>query len=44
MFITVSALTFLIEDTLETQTGASFFAIFFGLVAFQFHKKKKSLI
>jgi hypothetical protein len=44
MFITVSALTFLIEDTLETQTGASFFAIFFGLVAFQFNKKKKSLI
>jgi hypothetical protein len=44
MFVTVSALTFLIEDTLETQTGASFFAIFFGLVASQFHKKKKSLI
>jgi hypothetical protein len=40
MFISVAALTFIIEDTLETQTGASFFAIFYGLVAMQFKKNK----
>ncbi len=42
MFISVSALTFLIEDTIETQTGASFFAIFFGIIMLQFDKKKNS--
>lgn len=41
MFITVATLTFIIEDTLETQTGASFFAIFFGLVATQFQIKSE---
>jgi hypothetical protein len=32
-FMLVALCTFFIEDTLETQTGASFFAFFFGLLA-----------
>jgi hypothetical protein len=32
VFILVAASTFFLEDTLETQMGASFFAFFFGLV------------
>jgi hypothetical protein len=31
IFILVSATSFLLEDTLETQVGASFFAFFYGL-------------
>lgn len=31
MFILVAIVTFLFEDTLETQTGVSFFAFFYGL-------------
>jgi hypothetical protein len=31
LFMLVAASTFLLEDTLETQMGASFFAFFFGL-------------
>jgi len=31
MFMLVAAITFLFEDTLETQTGVSFFAFFYGL-------------
>jgi hypothetical protein len=32
-FMLVALCTFFIEDTLETQTGASFYAFFFGLLA-----------
>jgi hypothetical protein len=42
LFISVACITFLFEDTLETQTGASFFAIFFGLALLQFESKSKS--
>ena len=31
MFMVVAAVTFLLEDTLETQTGVAFFAFFYGL-------------
>jgi hypothetical protein len=30
-FITIAIITFLIEDTLETQTGVTFFSFFYGL-------------
>jgi hypothetical protein len=33
MFILVAMSTFLIEDTLETQMGVSFFAFFYGMFA-----------
>lgn len=36
MFILVAASTFLIEDTLETQMGVSFFAFFYGLFITRF--------
>lgn len=42
LFISVACITFLIEDTLETQTGASFFAIFFGMALLQFKGKSNS--
>lgn len=31
LFITIATLSFLIEDTLDTQTGVTFFALFFGI-------------
>jgi hypothetical protein len=31
LFLTISCLSFLVEDTLETQMGVTFFAFFFGL-------------
>lgn len=31
LFLTISLLSFLVEDTLETQMGVTFFAFFFGL-------------
>ena len=31
LFMTIVLLSFLIEDTLETQTGVTFYAFFFGL-------------
>ncbi len=33
LFMTISMLSFLVEDTLETQMGVTFFAFFFGLFA-----------
>lgn len=33
LFICIAAVSFLLEDTLETQTGVSFFAFFYGLYA-----------
>ena len=41
MFILVACSTFLIEDTLETQIGATFFAFFYGLFS---QKNLKELI
>jgi hypothetical protein len=34
-FIVIALGTFLIEDTLETQTGVTFFAFFYGLFLIQ---------
>lgn len=34
-FILIAAVSFIPEDTLETQTGATFFALFYGLYAFK---------
>ena len=39
-FIVVILLSFLIEDTLETQTGITFYALFFGLFFSTKHSKK----
>jgi hypothetical protein len=39
MFILVAASTFLLEDTLETQTGVTFFAFFYGLFMTAIPKK-----
>lgn len=33
IFMTISILSFLVEDTLETQMGITFFALFFGMYA-----------
>lgn len=40
VFILVAASTFLLEDTLETQMGASFFAFFYGIAVNQFKRKE----
>ncbi len=40
MFIMVAASTFLLEDTLETQTGVTFFAFFYSLFISEFPKSK----
>jgi len=44
MFMSIACITFLIEDTLETQTGVSFFAIFYGIVILQFERKLNSFL
>jgi hypothetical protein len=33
LFLSVSIISFLLEDTLETQTGVTFFAFFYALYA-----------
>ncbi len=40
MFILIAASTFLLEDTLETQTGVTFFAFFYSLFMTPFPKNK----
>ncbi|MEY3236211.1 MAG: hypothetical protein RI883_312 [Bacteroidota bacterium] len=40
MFILVAASTFILEDTLETQTGVTFFAFFYGLFMTTIPQKK----
>jgi len=42
-FLLIALCTFLIEDTLETQTGASFFAFFYGLLAVELYKPRTRL-
>ncbi len=41
MFIAVFLITFLIEDSLETQTGITFFALFYGLYSLSSNKLGK---
>ena len=42
VFMLVAASTFILEDTLETQMGASFFAFFYGLFCSEERKTKDS--
>jgi hypothetical protein len=44
VFMMVAATTFLLEDTLETQMGASFFAFFFGIALSPFTDSEESTI
>jgi O-antigen ligase len=44
VFMMVAATTFLLEDTLETQMGASFFAFFFGIALIPFTHSEESKI
>ena len=40
LFMTIAILSFFMEDTLETQTGVTFFGLFFGL--FQYARNERS--
>lgn len=42
-FITIASLSFIFEDTLETQTGVTFFALFFGLFSYQLSNQAASI-
>jgi len=44
MFIAVAMCTFLIEDTLETQMGVTFFAFFYGLFSPKMNSESKEII
>ena len=37
-FIVIILVSFLIEDTIETQTGVTFFALFYGLFSYRYEK------
>lgn len=42
LFISIAIASFFMEDTLETQTGVTFFALFFGLFITPSHQKSKA--
>ena len=41
-FILIAAVSFIPEDTLETQTGATFFALFYGLYSISYSIDQRS--
>ena len=42
VFMVVILVSFLIEDTIETQTGVTFFALFYGLFSYKYSERKRN--